>query len=274
MELKWHQKWYFRVAFLIATLLVGYIIGFYRGEKVYDYVIRLFANTDGEFDLSILWTAIAAISTVIVSGVAIWLNNRIHKLNKKNKKESYIQDLVLRRRRLLNDISNNISDIEFCVNMSAIESELISTNALERDKQKTLELSKYYDGSREPIDKDKAVALNLSNQVSYSLNKNLEVDRILNSNDILYLILNDKQINLYNYLFRYFKEINALNNNLERIHNKKMEYANGTQEEINFTSEENKVKADLSTNIASAYGLINKMEELVEIIMNTEFKSI
>ncbi|WP_395546730.1 MULTISPECIES: hypothetical protein [unclassified Lacrimispora] len=66
-------KW---IIFCILISIISFVIGFYRGEKIYLWIITPFNNAQGEFDYSILWTAIGGIGTIFLSGVTIWQTQR------------------------------------------------------------------------------------------------------------------------------------------------------------------------------------------------------
>lgn len=266
MEHKWHQIWYIRILFFVGILLLGFIIGFHKGEKVYNYSIRPFVNTKGIFDLSILWSAIAGIATFVISGIAIWLNSRIHMMNQKNNREKQIDNLALYRKKLLNDINNNISDIKFSVNISAIEYEVDKGDELDKRRLKNEHINKYIEGTRDPLSNEDAEALKLNREFFCNINQNSKIDIIFSSHDILYKILIDSQIKMYDYVFSYFKKINANKDNLNCIHNKKLEFGVGTPQEINLKEEKENIKQELSYNILTAYGLIEKMNDLTAVI--------
>lgn|GEM_PF-6422237 len=80
------KKHWKQLVALLATLILGFIIGFYYGEKIYIWLIRPFHNTNGQFDLSIWWTAFAGVGTLILAVVAVWQNLSLHKRNEEVEK--------------------------------------------------------------------------------------------------------------------------------------------------------------------------------------------
>lgn len=67
----------------VLFLLIGYTIGFFNGEKVYEWVVKPFHNTQGRFDLSIVWSAFAGVATVFLGWVAWRQNQNANKTNQR-----------------------------------------------------------------------------------------------------------------------------------------------------------------------------------------------
>lgn len=66
---------------IFLSIVIGILIGFIFREDLYLYLVRPFNNVQGEFDFSILWTAIAGIGTIFL-GLVAWLQNRnMHQKN-------------------------------------------------------------------------------------------------------------------------------------------------------------------------------------------------
>lgn len=72
-------KW---ILVCIAIAITAFSIGFFAGEKVYCWVITPFRNTEGIFDYGIFWTACGALSTFVVSVIAIWQSSKANDISK------------------------------------------------------------------------------------------------------------------------------------------------------------------------------------------------
>lgn len=86
VKLVWRVLLFFFLSLLL--LGIGFSLGFFSGETIYNYVIEPpFRNTRGDFDNSILWTAIAGLGTMLLGIITIILNISINKQNKKHQQE-------------------------------------------------------------------------------------------------------------------------------------------------------------------------------------------
>lgn len=80
MKRKLPLKW---IAFCVIIAIAAFTVGFFAGEKVYSWVITPFYNADGIFDYGIFWTACGALSTFVVSIIAIWQSSRANNISEK-----------------------------------------------------------------------------------------------------------------------------------------------------------------------------------------------
>jgi len=77
------KHWIKVVSCPVATLIIGFLIGFHFGEKMYSWIIKPFHNTDGKFDMLIVWTAFSGLAAFILATVAIWQTHKAHKTSTK-----------------------------------------------------------------------------------------------------------------------------------------------------------------------------------------------
>lgn len=78
------RKYWLKILLIaLAALLLGFVVGFFCGEKIYIWLIRPFHNAEGQFDVSVFWTAIVGIGTLGLSFLALIQNERLNRINKK-----------------------------------------------------------------------------------------------------------------------------------------------------------------------------------------------
>lgn len=76
------KKWGLVAIISALTLIIGFTMGFCCGEKVYSWVIvNFFHNPNGEFDMYIVWTAIAGIGTISLGCVSLWQTRKANQTN-------------------------------------------------------------------------------------------------------------------------------------------------------------------------------------------------
>ena len=119
----------------IVFLITGFIIGFFAGEKVYIWkIMPPFVNTDGQFDLLLVWTAATAIGTLALACVTVLQNNRANAVNKRLLKLEEVQympivDISIESRQ--NEVSMSFENI----GKSDIKYAKIISDCIEDDKK-------------------------------------------------------------------------------------------------------------------------------------------
>lgn len=69
--------------------IVSFVVGFLFGKRMN---CLLFNNTDGKFDYEIMWTAIGAIVTAIISFVSVWQTKRATSISELSLKNEFIRN--------------------------------------------------------------------------------------------------------------------------------------------------------------------------------------
>lgn len=78
---KWYEKWKIWIVICAIAVIASFSLGFYKGEKIYTWIIAPFHNPNGVFDYGIFWTAIGAIITAVIAFVSVWQTRKANETN-------------------------------------------------------------------------------------------------------------------------------------------------------------------------------------------------